>query len=270
MPIFEEKRLNPSEFVPFKSHFKNQFDSVFVAFLPFFKIKEKIFSPRGQQLSQKISLKEAQNKIPILKALKKTEGNIYISENDQYPSDSEILKFGERLLWQSLVSKEGFQNFGEVYKALCTSIGAFRKSFRREDLANKLKDIIKLEKAYMPVEGRFNPLTKLDIYEAVCVLKRNKVIVVDEFYEKNKSLDLANLKEDNFVSEIGPKDYYVYSEDKSILFSMGWDDFYYLICSDKASIEKVLSKSPIEGFYCDEKTSSRWYWTEEELKQLSP
>lgn len=269
MSIFEENKLNPPELMPFKTYFKNQFDAIFLAFLPFFRVKDKVFKPHGQQLSKKVSLTEAQDVMPALKALKKAQRNIYLYQNDHYPTESEVLSLGERVTWESLRAKAGFSNLGEMHKALRTSIGGLRKPLRREDLAERLRGFTKSEKIYHPAEGRFDPFTKFDIYKAMHLLEKNKLVVDDEFYQKRKELDLDNLKKKDFSHAICSKDYYIYSADESVLFSIGWDDFFYLICSDKPSIEKIRQQVPIEGFYCDNKTNSNWYWTEEELNQLS-
>jgi hypothetical protein len=46
MDIFTEKRLHPGHDNPINLHYKENFDTVFIAFSPFFKIKQGNFSKK--------------------------------------------------------------------------------------------------------------------------------------------------------------------------------------------------------------------------------
>jgi hypothetical protein len=90
MEIFEEKRLHPGQDTPFKQHYKEQFDTVFLAFSPFFKIKNGSSSQEGLQKSRQITFEQAQASHDFLRTIPKLAANIYSYENEVYPNDADI------------------------------------------------------------------------------------------------------------------------------------------------------------------------------------
>ena len=81
-------------------------------------------------------------------------------------------------------------------------------------------------------------------------------------------LNIANLSESEFIDNVKFKDYYIYSKDKSILFAISWDDFFYFIATKKENIEVVNDIAEIEGFMAKEKDSHLWDWEEGEIEKI--
>jgi hypothetical protein len=99
-------------------------------------------------------------------------------------------------------------------------------------------------------------------------LGKTEIVVADEFYESEKELNLNCISLKEFVEKVEYKDYYIYAKDKSILFTIEWDSFFYLICSNKKTVDEFLKYSKIEGFFCTSETKHTWEWTEEEFTKL--
>jgi Protein of unknown function (DUF2711) len=132
MEIFAEKRLHPGQDTPFKQHYKDHFDTVFLAFSPFLKMTAGNFSPGGFQKSKQITFEQARVVNDILRKMPKLDANIYSYENEIYPSDAEIYLRAEPVLWQNIKNACGFASCGDVNKALKTSIGAYKPFFKEQ------------------------------------------------------------------------------------------------------------------------------------------
>jgi hypothetical protein len=194
--------------------------------------------------------------------------NVYSYENDEYPEDEMIFEKAETVSWEEVKIGANFSDHSEIYKALKTSIGSYRKVFERVDLYEKLMAFTEKAKVYHPSEGNFEVLSKIEIYKSLKRLGKNEIVVVDEFYESEKELDLTFVELKEFVEKVEYKDYYIYAKDKSVLFTIEWDSFFYLICSDKKTIYEILRESKIEGFFCKIENKHTWEWDEVELMKL--
>lgn len=268
MDIFKEHKLYPNEEDSLLSNFEGFYDYVFVAFLPFFRIKGDNSEKISVQKSHQISLEEFKAGDEVFGNLPNFNADIYSYENDKYPEDEMIFENAEIVSWKEVKIGANFNDYAELYKALKTSIGSYRKAFERVNLREKLNDFTEREKIFHPSEGNFEVLSKIEIYNALKILGKNEIIVIDEFYENKKELNLNLISLKEFVEQIEYKDYYIYAKDKSLLFSIDWDSFFYLICSDEKTLDEILRKSKIEGFFCTSETKHNWEWNEDEFLKL--
>lgn len=268
MDIFKEQKLYPNGEDSILSNFARFYDSVFIAYLPFFRLKKHNLEKVSVQKSHQISFEEFKAGDEVFGNLPDFNADVYSYENDEYPEDEAIFENAEIVSWKEVKIGANFKDDAELYKALKTSIGSYRKVFERVNLREKLNDFTEKEKIFHPSEGNFEVLSKIEIYNALKSLGKNKIVVIDEFYENEKELNLNFISLKEFVEKVEATDYYIYAKDKSVLFTIEWDSFFYLICSDKKTIDEVLRKSKIEGFFCTNKTKHTWEWNEEEFIKL--
>ncbi|ULT29134.1 DUF2711 domain-containing protein [Sphingobacterium sp. E70] len=134
--------------------------------------------------------------------------------------------------WKNIVKGSDLADYADLNTALRTSLGALNRNFTRADLMEKLNNYTDSESIYHPTEGAFGMLSKMVIYKAFKLLGRDQIMITDEFYEQTSTVDLDRLTEYEFCDEIGGKDYYLYSADKEILFTIEWDSFFFLIATD--------------------------------------
>lgn len=269
MDIFKEFKLYPDEDEFILSHFAELYESVFIAYLPFFQIKDYNLEKISVQKSHQISLEEFRTeKDEVFANIQGINATIYSYENDEYPEDEVIFDDAKIISWQEIKAEASFKDYAEIYKALKTSIGSYRKVFQKIDLCEKLKIFTEKEKIFHPTEGNFGVLSKVEIYNALKTLNKNEIIVIDEFYENEKELNLNFISPKEFNDKIEDTDRYIYAKDKSILFTIEWDSFFYLICSNKKTIDEILKNSNIEGFFCNSKTKDSWVWKEKEIIEL--
>lgn len=268
MDFIKEHKLYPNDEESILSNFAGIYDCVFIAYLPFFRIKDHNLEKVSVQKSHQISLEEFKANDEVFGKLPDFNANVYSYENDEYPEDSEIFEKAEMVSWKEVKNGANFTDYAEIYKALKTSIGSYRTVFERKDLRDRLNVFTEKKRIFHPTEGNFEVLSKIEIYNALKSLGKNEIVIIDEFYENEKKLNLNFISLKEFIEKIEYKDYYIYAEDKSILFTIEWDSFFYLICSDKNNNDDILRKSKIEGFFCTNETKHTWEWKEEEFLRL--
>tara|TARA_B100000586_G_scaffold269631_1_gene249150 strand:- start:355 stop:1125 length:771 start_codon:yes stop_codon:yes gene_type:complete len=256
MSIFTENKIYPEEETPLKEHFSEFYDSVYVASLPFFRIENETKS-KSFKASEKINVEQAKAETKELKSLKLENVEIFTSNKD-YPKEKEIYENGVLIKWKEIVSNTELSDSIELNRALKTSIGAYKKKLERQDLLKTLNDYTDLEKIWHPSEGGFDLFTKKKIYQAFKNFNKDIIIIVDEFFENTVELDLTKLSEYEFIDKIDYKDYYIYSSDREILFTIEWDSYFCLVAVDKNKIEYI--ENHFEGFIADEKTTHLWDW----------
>ncbi|MBR9847013.1 MAG: DUF2711 family protein [Algicola sp.] len=264
MNIFTDNKIYPNEEIPVKKHFSEFYDSVFIAFLPFFRIQNETKS-NSFKSSKQISVEQAKAEMKELEPLKLENVEIFTSNKD-YPKDKEVYENGILVKWEEIISDTKLSSNIELNRALKTSIGSYKKKLERQDLLKTLDDYTDLQKIWHPTEGSFGVFAKKGIYQTFKNFNKDKIIVIDEFFEKETELDLTVLNEIEFIEKIDFKDYYIYSSDKEILFTIDWDSYFYLIAVDKYKIEYI--KNHFEGFVADEKTTHLWDWKEGEINSI--
>lgn len=264
MEIVNNKKLYPDETTPLKEHYSD-FTDVFIGLVPFFQTSKKI--SKAQSSKEIITLEQAQEKDNIFKKIEALNGVIYTTSGD-YPEDQEIIESGKPILWSQIIRNTTIQNYKELNKALMTSIGAYHKKLRREDTLNILNEYTRKSNIWHPTEGAFGVIVKKQIYDILKDQNINEILVQDEHYEDKRVLDLSNLNQSDFISQINFKDYFIYSKDESIMFTIGWDFFFFFIAIDNAKISKEKIVSNFEGFWANESDSHLWTWEEGEIDKL--
>lgn len=264
--IFSIEKLYPQQ-GKIKSHFENHYDSVFIAFLSFFKMNSDI---QSTQLTKHtlVSHQQAINEFDVLKNISGNDCHIYSYNNEDYPTDDEICRDGEVVSWKSITDNSTLNNFQEVYKALKTSIGAYRKIFQRPYLLDMLTNYTQENQIWHPVKGEFDPFSKIAIYRAFKQCKKLNISFTDEFFEETISINLNECSELSFLTSCWSKYKYIYSGDKSILFAIEWDSFFFLIAAEEQLMKQILATHLFEGFFCDKNTEHPWEFGENELQSL--
>ncbi|MCZ2337022.1 MAG: DUF2711 domain-containing protein [Chitinophagales bacterium] len=266
MSNFLNKPLHPGRDTTILEYFSAFFDAVFISFSPFFKLKETPYSNKGYKNVEQISLEELREKDPLFEKIPQSNADIFSFDNEDYPSDDEIFEQGESISWQEIKKACNFGQVDEINKALKTSIGAYRPVFNRMDLANKLSDYALSNQLYFPESGAFNVLSKKQIYRSFKFLGIHQLTIEQEFSQGHKTIHLEQFTEKEFCNTIAYKDYYIYDTNKKLLFAIDWDNFFFLICADRKTIETLVENMEFEGFYCDEHTRGNWELTPEEIK----
>jgi len=226
--IFDERLIYPLR-EKYKTYFKNYYDSIFVAFMPFFKIEDEDFK----------------------------EG---------WPTDQEIYESGTPVSWNTVIKGAGLKDEKELNKALVTSYGAPRHVFQRDDLFEKLLAFEEDQNIWRPKEDSFGIFSKISIYESLKFLGKNDVLFTDHNLETQPTSlnDCTSLE----FSEETRHCKVIYSADKDILFTIYWDQPFFLIATSKSNLDVILKQGLFEGFVCNDETDGLWDYEKEELAKL--
>ena len=265
MDVFEEQKFYPNEKTPIKEHYSGSFDSVFLSFIPFFKIDEGRLDKSSFQRVHQITYPQFKSANPDLNLPENISADIYTNDNPDYPSDDEIRQYGSPVKWSEVRAGVGFESLAEIDKALGTTIGHYRAVFSRQDLADRLLQYAEDSRTFLPQEGTFDVFSKISILKAFRSLGKTLLIVRDEFLDKKTTIDITALTEEEFCKTIDFKDYYIHDADEELLFAIDWDDFFFLIAASSATLEAVLASGSFEGFHCDESTKTYWELGDDEL-----
>ncbi|MCZ4221929.1 DUF2711 family protein [Pedobacter rhodius] len=264
--IFADKNIYPHE-GKIKDHYKDFYEAAFVAFLPFFKVDRKNTDNTNLKKSKQITHEEARQEFDILKDIQALNADIFSYSNKDFPTDREIFDSGQAISWDAVVKGSGLKDNSELNKGLRTSIGALRQVFRRPELTEKLNNYTSNQSIWHPTEGGFDILSKVAIYNAFKLLKKNEIIATDEFYETTSTFELDKQTAFDFAEKIGYKDYFIYSLDKELLFTIEWDSFFFLIATGQEKMNKIISAKLFEGFLCNENTEHTWDYEEDEIQK---
>lgn len=141
--IFDEQKLYPHQGT-IKSYFKDHYNSVFIALLPFFQLDRKETDKANLKKAKLLSHEEALKKIDFLKNLPEANREIYNYDNERYPSDKDIFREGKAICWNIIVNGsplkgndveviriEGTAIPGLQETAFQTAINSIEKAFRQ-------------------------------------------------------------------------------------------------------------------------------------------
>lgn len=265
--IFTDNNIYPHK-EKIKDHFKDFYNTAFVAFLPFFKVEKPRAEKTNYKKSKQITFDEAIENLEIFKDIPEFDADIFSYRNDDYPSSSEIFNTGVAIRWKDIIKGAELENSSELNKALRTSIGGLRQFFQRPELAKKLNNYTDSESIWHPTEGSFDAISLVAIYKVFKLLRKNQIVLVDEFYKKTRIIELNKLNEFEFHEKVDFKDYYLYSSDREILFTIEWDSFFFLIATNNDNMRQILDANLFEGFLCEDTTIHNWDYKEGELQAL--
>lgn len=261
MSIFSENTIYPDEDTSLVKHFSEFHSTVFIAFLPFFKMDNEV---KGNSVytAKQISIEEAKSKVKQLEPLELKNTRVFTT-NENYPDEKEIQSFGKIIKWESIIKNSELANNIELYKALKTSIGSYKRRLECIDLLKKLEDYTRLENIWHPIEGDFNLFAKKKIYETLKHFRKYHIQIVDEYYDKHQELDLSIISELEFIKKIETRDSHIFSDDKQLLFTIDWDSYFFIIAAKEE--HKEFIENQFEGFFTDNRKTHLWEWKEGEI-----
>lgn len=184
-------------------------------------------------------------------------------------SVEDTLKQVKPIRWNQMVQSGSFSETAEINKALKSMNSVYEPALEREDLEERLYDLCEERKIFQPMDGEYDAFSKQAIYRALKLLGKNQVVLMDEFYEGTSKIDLDSLSEIQFAKLILPETYYIFSEDKEILFTLNWESCFFLIAGSNENLNVLITADLFEGFLCGEETTHQWEFEANELMQIS-
>ena len=174
-----------------------------------------------------------------------------------YPTDAEILLSGKPVSWETIVHQSGLRNIEELAIALKTSIGALRKEYAREDLADKLNSSIKSD-LYYPNEDFPTVFLVNDLLTVLSSKGAKSFSFSDPIQDKSGNVDFKNL-DPSKVSELAQNEVIIADEHLDYAFMNVIDSFITIIMAKDFSINDIVKSMKWEALECNKNTNINWY-----------
>ena len=180
------------------------------------------------------------------------------AQSPNYPSDEDILRYGEPVSWEEIRRLTGLADVSEVSIAIVPRLIGFlkhcRKIYQRPDLVEKLEESLP-ENILYPDEDRISVLL---IQNILSVLSSNGAtsIKYETLYGDKGTLEIKDIQLENII----------YLSSQLITISDEYEEFSFTCFFDEVSAvfaakkdcRELLVKSGFEGIIFDEKTPLVW------------
>jgi hypothetical protein len=177
---------------------------------------------------------------------------------EQYPDDEQILSRGAKVPWSQVAAQTGLSTCANVNQALLTSIRSISEELRDYPASEALTSFLQSNSAWMPTEGRFEPLLHEDFLDVFEAAGQEEMIFVPEFPHADpiRRLNVSRLK-DRLVSF--PSRGTLTTPDGSFLLTVDWDSFFTLFYGPREFVAEVVSRRNLEGFFATPTTEHFWF-----------
>ncbi len=195
--------------------------------------------------------------MPILEFYKGYFDSVYIILHPFYSLnyDNGIEK---TVTWAEMVTLTQFRDINQLDIACRNTIGGLIDKWKNNEDKEKLNMVCKANNLLMPCKGQFDKPLDIEMLLSLQEQGHHYIFVADEFGFERKVTYIQDYIEgtDKPKLQWGRENWY--TPKNEILYTSHWDSHFTLLCSDKRTIESILSKHAFEGFYCDKDTEIYW------------
>ena len=179
----------------------------------------------------------------------------FMSKKERHTKD-ELTHLADSVSWNEITSLCGFSDIKQIDIALRNMIGGLNKIHHNDKEQTKLDHVCELNNFIIPPEGNFSELLVDSMLHALTDLGHEWVYIGDEFGWERKLEYIQDIIDNKVQANFHHESWYTVKNE--ILYTTHWDSHFTFLCSDKETIEKILSQHPFEGFYCNEETEVYW------------
>jgi hypothetical protein len=161
--------------------------------------------------------------------------------------------------WQEFISLAGFEDINQLDIALRNNIRGLLEKWENEQDVETLRRTCNVHNLSIPSEGEFQLAYEKQMLQSLQEQGHHYIFVSDEHGFERKVIYIQDLLDgkDKVKLEYGGHDSW-YTNHNEIIYTAHWDSHFTMLCSDRKTVETILSKHPFEGFYCDEQTEIYW------------
>ncbi|MCH6266576.1 DUF2711 family protein [Neobacillus citreus] len=187
-------------------------------------------------------------------------------EEDDYPTEEEILKQGSPVLWKTVMKESGLKSFEELEIALLTSIYALKKKFARSDLAVKLNLNLNKDR-YYPTEDKTSVFLINGLLKVLSSKGADKIYFSEPIFDNSGILKIKHVSSID-ISGLSPVELIITDENMDYAFMSVYDSFNTLFLSKGEDVKEVVQKMNWEAIVCDDNTFINWYLrSKDEIEQ---
>ena len=180
-----------------------------------------------------------------------------IMQQDLYPSNGELLKYGIPVTWEKVMHDSGINTTKELALALKTSIGALRNKFSRQDLTDKLNSNLRTN-LYYPTEDSTSVFLISSLLDVLGSKGSSKLYFSDPIFDKRgwiKINDVTPLE----ICDLTDKELILTDENMDFAFMSIYDSFTTLFITKDENINAIVQLANWEAVICDKDTYINWY-----------
>lgn len=160
-----------------------------------------------------------------------------------------------QLKWSDVVEGVGFNSVADVALALRTSIGALKKEWARNDLAERLMTYCGDAGLFPPAEGDIQQSMFPAATDLMLAAGFENWLAQPEFdSDPVEAVDLTNAP-----ASILPPHASLYIADPEVLITVDWDSHFSVVGGPSELILPWIDRNSLDGFIADQTTGHDWW-----------
>ncbi|OYD42543.1 hypothetical protein CHU00_12970 [Sphingobacterium cellulitidis] len=227
LPDMDRSTIGPAVDIPILTFYEGIFDSVFLSLNPFLQLLD----------SSTLKMEEFWNE-DLLDDFKKR-----------------IIENTSPISWHEILMLTGFNNIIKIDVALRTAITGLVEEKRNCVWEDILIQITDKNQMFIPSEGCFPEIQINFILKAIKRQGYDWICLGTEFGDCMELVWIDDLINDVIGIQHNRN---LYTYDRKILITCHWDSFQVYICSNHATVKKIVHDARLEGFYANQKTEVYW------------
>lgn len=209
---------------PIKAYYEGVFETVFVAFHPFYKPNDA--SPEAVCL-----------------------GRLHSGDKN------EVERCFEPVTWETVRRRAAFEDFKQLDLALRTWNGAIAPRDEFVAWKRRLEGVCTREHLYAPSDSIPSDLTANRVFRALLEMGAKWMWDGDDFCTERRLVYIQDTLE---ASDWDRHHRIFFGYQHDWLIVTPWESMCTLFCGSHAWVEQMVERCELEGFYCDDKTTSNW------------
>ncbi len=190
--------------------------------------------------------------------LKIKDGSSIKFETGNWPTKSEIIQNTTRLTWTEIINQAKLKDIKELDRLLAF-LHCARRTADKESWIKLMTIVDSNNYIVAQVDNYPDILTDVTL-ELLKSYGYNNIFHYSDISDNKTSYEIKDLIDnERGLPESHPR---ILTPDNKILFETDFDERFTCLSSDRETIDEIINKLDLEGFYCNNKTKT--YWSHEE------
>ncbi|WP_213535123.1 DUF2711 family protein [Paenibacillus sp. J45TS6] len=160
-------------------------------------------------------------------------------EPGTYPGKNDFIEKCEMITWKQFLSLSETESYNKLDIGLRTRIMGLKKQFANEETSKRIQDTCEKLQLIEPMEGLFPEFLMNKVLLSIKQEGHDWIWSGDEFCTERKLEYIDDLIKDN--TAFRNQRLNLFTHENEILLTTHWDSHFSILCSDKNTINKLLS-----------------------------